>query len=372
MMPVADLADSDHTMHHVFAMLLLTTLGTAQTYIVDAAGGTGSQFTSIAAAVATVPSGAVLQVRAGTYAPFSIVGKGLSILGLGGVQISGTFFAPVTITVSGTSGSQSVVLRDLFLSVPLGGPHRIDCNSCQGPVFIQRVGMDTTYGAAREIRAQLCSQVFVEASGPFASSQGGAGIDLLGSKAVIHSCVSQSGGAGLRANISQLQITDCTLGGLPTLSLNAATVRIAGTSTLLQGLGPTINGSGTVLVDPAVVIMGTSTVSYTVAGQSTVAATGGSLGTPVNATMRGPAGHLGVLYLGRLGPPQPLAGFQHDSWLAAGSGVAGALGVFGPPLTSSVLVPANPLLLGSLFVWQGATYDPVAGFAASIPALFTP
>ena len=361
-------------MRHVFAILLLTTLGIAQTFIVDAAGGTGSQFTSIAAAVAAVPSGAVLQVRAGIYAPFSIVGKGVSILGLGGVLISGTFFAPVTITVSGTSGSQSVVLRDLFLSVPLGGPHRIDCSNCQGPVLIQRVGMDMTYGAIREIRAQQCSQLFVEASGPFASIQGNASIEVIGSKAVIQNCVAQSSAAGLRANISLVQIADCTLGGLPALQLNAASVRIAGASTLLQGLGPTIHGSGNVLADPSVVTMGSvgGTISYTVAGQSTVAATGGSLGTPTNATMRGPAGHLGVLYLGSLGAPQPIAGFQHDSWLAAGSGVAGALGVFGPPLTSSVPVPANPLLLGSLFVWQGATYDPVAGFAASIPALLTP
>lgn len=356
------------------AIVSLTAVGIAQTYVVDAAGGPGSQFTSIAAAVAAVPSGAVLQVRAGVYAPFQIVGKGVTILGQSGVQISDVVFAPVTITVSGTSPSQSVVLRDLFLRVPLGGPHRVECTNCQGPVFIQRLGMDTFYGGARELRAQTCGQLFVADSGPFASSFGGVAMEVIGSKVVFQNCVSQSGSVGLQANTSQVQIADCTLIGLPAMGLSASAVRIAGASTLPQGLGPTITGSGSVVADPSVVLGGSvaSTVGYVVAGQGTVAATGGTLGTLANATMHGPAGHLGVLYLGSLGAPQPLAGFQHEAWLAGGTGVACALGVFGPPLTCSLLVPANPLLSGSVFVWQGATYDPATGFAASIPALFTP
>lgn len=40
-----------------------------QTFIVDASNGPGTNFTSISAAITAVPDGAVLDVRAGLYAP---------------------------------------------------------------------------------------------------------------------------------------------------------------------------------------------------------------------------------------------------------------------------------------------------------------
>jgi len=52
----------------------------AQTFIVDAANGPGTNFTDIATAAATVPDGAVLEVRAGNYGSFAITSKGLTVL----------------------------------------------------------------------------------------------------------------------------------------------------------------------------------------------------------------------------------------------------------------------------------------------------
>src|SRR5437762_9224013 len=49
----------------VFAAFSSTAI--AQTFIVDAANGPGTNFTEIATAVAAVPDGAVLMVRAGSY-----------------------------------------------------------------------------------------------------------------------------------------------------------------------------------------------------------------------------------------------------------------------------------------------------------------
>ena len=62
---------------------------TAQTYVVDAAGGPGSHHVSIAAAIPAVPEGSTLLVRAGTYEPFSS-SKGLTILGEPGARIDGS------------------------------------------------------------------------------------------------------------------------------------------------------------------------------------------------------------------------------------------------------------------------------------------
>jgi hypothetical protein len=373
-------------MRHALIVLWSASLVCSQTFVVDAAGGPGSQFTSIATAVGAVPDGAVLLVLPGTYAPFTIAGKGLTILGQSGVEISGAFFAPCTITIGSTSATQSVVLRDLAMRVPFGGPHLLSCSNCQGLVMVQRVTMDQTYGFPGELRAQQCRQLYVEQCGPFTGSAGGGptniAIDLVASDAVFVDSDAQRGiGYALQAKGGIVQVVDGVwagggLGG-PAIVLTNTSLRLAG-NTALTGysgaFGITIAGTGTAVVDPSVTLVGTvsSSVNFTLAGQGVVTAAGGTLGTLATATMRGPTGHLGVLYLGHAGAPTPIVGFQHDAWLAPGSLVAGAVAVVGPPLTSSLAVPMNPLLRGTVYAWQGATFDATAGFAISTPALFTP
>ena len=48
-----------------------------------------------------------------------------------------------------------------------------------------------------------------------------------------------------------------------------------------------------------------------------------------------------------------------------------AAGVLGP-LAASFVVPANPLLLGSAFCWQGVTFDPAVGLELTNPAPLLP
>ncbi len=58
--------------------------GLAQTlYVVDASGGAGSSFKDLSKAVAVVPSGSFLYVRAGDYKPFHVRNKALHIRGEG-------------------------------------------------------------------------------------------------------------------------------------------------------------------------------------------------------------------------------------------------------------------------------------------------
>ena len=66
----------------------LAAAAVAQTFIVDVNSGPGTNFTSIAAAVAAVPDGAVLEVRPGTYAAFTIQNKSLTVFGQAGVQVA--------------------------------------------------------------------------------------------------------------------------------------------------------------------------------------------------------------------------------------------------------------------------------------------
>ena len=87
----------------------------AQVFTVDAAGGAGAHFTNLATAVATVPDGSTLRVRAGRYAGFAIVGKGLAVVGEGLVEIVVPAAAPRAVSVSQTAPSQLVLLRNLVV-----------------------------------------------------------------------------------------------------------------------------------------------------------------------------------------------------------------------------------------------------------------
>ena len=75
-------------MLRVLSVPLLLAPLKSQTIFVDTNNDPGTHFTDLPTAVAAVPDGAVLQVRAGSYSGFSVSGKGLSILGAAGVSIT--------------------------------------------------------------------------------------------------------------------------------------------------------------------------------------------------------------------------------------------------------------------------------------------
>ena len=71
------------------AVLALSALSVqAQQFVVDVHNGPGTHFTSLGAAVASVPSGALLRVRAGNYfEAVDLAGKSMTILGDPGAQV---------------------------------------------------------------------------------------------------------------------------------------------------------------------------------------------------------------------------------------------------------------------------------------------
>ena len=78
------------TFPRILPLLALTFApAAANTFVVDAANGPGSQFNEIAVAVAVAAPGDLILVRAGSYAPF-VLDKGLSIVADAGADVLGS------------------------------------------------------------------------------------------------------------------------------------------------------------------------------------------------------------------------------------------------------------------------------------------
>jgi len=116
--------------------------------VVDATGGPGSAFTSIADAVSAAVDGDTLLVRSGTYAPFTIDGLTLVVAAEPGASVVvdlallGSSFATPAATVTGIAANQGVVLAGLTLkgTQPPGndnGGYGLRVDGCGGQVWIQ-------------------------------------------------------------------------------------------------------------------------------------------------------------------------------------------------------------------------------------------
>lgn len=101
----------------VGAAALLSGFAHAQVLIVDASNGPGTSFTSLTAAVAAAPDGAVLRVRAGRYSAFTLQAKGLAVVGEEGQEVRiGTLPGDRSIEVIGTAAHQPVLLKNLVFA----------------------------------------------------------------------------------------------------------------------------------------------------------------------------------------------------------------------------------------------------------------
>lgn len=354
------------------ALVALSATAPTQTFIVDANNGPGTSFTSLNTAAATVPSGSVLLVRPGTYIDLQIAGKGLAIVGEPGVQVGLT----LALTISGTSASQRVLIRDLALSVPTFGIGLITCNGCQGPIVLERVAKSAS-SPPGPLRILSCAQVSLADCGQFTMYPSTAAVTIAASNVVLSRCNATTPvGTTIDVSGSALQLLDCqiTAGAGAGLQLNGGDVRLLGNTAINAGSSVALAGTGNVVADPAVTISGGvgGGIALTTRPQAFVAATGGAVGTTATATLGGAPGNLGVLFVGELGPRLAIPGVQFDAWLQPATIVSAAAGVLGPPLTASFAVPPNPLLHGSAFCWQGATLSPAMGIELTNPGPLLP
>lgn len=348
----------------------------AQTIVVDAAGGAGSQFTSIAAATAQAPDGAVLVVRAGTYEPFTIDGKGLSILCDPSTDILAVAAPAVCITIQNTSPIQPVIVRGANLLGP-GGVLTTRCSQCQGSVLLE--DLTSLAGDSLGLNTNAGERLLINRCGPFRAASGG--IDIQTRYTAMNDCDVVSGPLqGLRFTGEHLMLNDCSVqGGSAQLSTSAIAssgtlVLSGGTSVVGGSAGSTaaaITGPGSIVIDPSCTVTGSTATTPVTRAQAALTATGGIIGTAATATLTVPANGIGGLVIADLGITVTIPGFENPVWLNGGSMTPVAMGA-GPSITANVPIPSLPVLRGQPFIFQGIAYEPGRSFFWSNPAPLIP
>lgn len=375
--------------------LLLTALGVvaaatfalqaavAQTLVVDAANGPGTNFTDLATATAAAPSGAVLIVRPGDYGLTQIMiqGKSLTVLAEPGAILAGS----TMLSISGITAAQSVLVRGFAMQAPTltFGGIVVNCESNAGLVCLENMTVGGGSIGSVSLIANGCAALWLRgctfsAVARFTNCEGVARNCTMSGNAQSISTDSfvQNGGS--------VQLVDCILKGFsgfagsPAAQLNGGSLRLLGSTSLTGGsglvgsAGLAIAGTGSVRRDTGVSLTGGGTV---VAPTITMATTNMPYMTvdevppagTLAAALHGPHGHVGFLLVSLIGSPFPLPFLVDTVWLDPFSMLIVTSGVPGPgaPVAASISMPAISTTLGFKICWQGLTVDAVAGFQIS-------
>lgn len=341
----------------------------AQTFVVDASNGPGTNFTQIAAAVASVPDGAVLLVRTGHYASFAIAGKSLTILGGTGVTFGETFSG--SITIDALAPGQRVVVHGLQSSLAdPAGIATVSCNACLGEVLLDAVAWGPPGGVRLEVTQ--CAQVFVT-NCTFGGNPAPYGARFVASDVTVVDTNIGGGYAGSPGIVQvggRVHLAGAHVSGVGSFSTGGAAVSmqggalridsvsslVAGLSPLPTGYGRAIDGTGGVRYHPGTIMQGAipgiaPTISAVAVVLPVVHATGGQIGGSATATLEGASGTYAFLLLGLPGPAVTFPGTSDP--LSVWNAIVVASGMLAPPISGFVSVPPVQALVGQTFVWQG-------------------
>jgi hypothetical protein len=348
------------------ASMLGSDLG-AQTFVVDASGGPGSHFTSLPAAVAAVPDGAVLIVRSGNYQSFALNGRGLTILGEPGAHL----VSNVPCTITGVPANRAFAMRGVNGGVG-SSPARIDFQSCVGPVFVK----DILYNLL--VTAHNCTQVALQEcnlSGPNVpaavfSNSAVVATRCWFSNTFAPTTIDMTGGS--------LQLVRSTVGGGyigNAITMNGGSVRMGDLCSADVSL-PTafaVTGTGVLRRSPGIVVGPCAAgITITVASQPTIFPSTSTLGGSLSAWLLGPTGDVAALFFGEARPPTQVHGFVDAVGLDPTQSIPLVVLPLHATSSYSTVLPANPLLLGHLFGWQAVVFGPSTGLALTPPSLWTP
>ena len=356
---------------------VLTAPLAAQTFVVDAARGAGAQFTSIATAIANVPNGAVLRVRTGVYGPFAVVAKDVTVLCESGTVVSVQLSAEPPVVIRDLAASQQVSIRGLRVVNVLGGIS-FAVRNCAGTVLLDTCDSISAVGLGVGGYLQILDSADVRVRGCLFAPTTGITCSCANSNVRVADSSFGSTWFGTEWVGSVVEFADTSLtsfGGL----IGSAPVRLTGSSlrildgcTLTVNSGVLVSGTGTVRVDPGVTLENGGSaapfapgIPVTTQDMPTLQASTGTQGGVASASLRGPNGGLGALYVGLSGPPTVAAPFADAILLAPGTENLQVLGIFGPSLTASYTVPPPPLLLGVRVTWQGVSADATSGVQIS-------
>ncbi len=368
-------------------VLLLAAVVPAQTYVVDMLNGPGANFTTIHEALAAVPDGSTIVVRAGQYPAFQINARSMTILGEPGATVEqGPLGA---ILISGASANQQVVLRGLGWASASGQALVWIANSL-GTILLD--GCYSTMAMAPDgglLRISNSEAVHVRDTTIVARSTP---VRVDGSSATFTRSTLRSLtlAVGIYQHFGRVELDDCLVegsGGLFPFENNGVVVGVAPGDlvvrggTRLVGYQPWgaaygVGGHGVVVIDPNTTLTNVNLglvspvlTSPSVHALASCAASTGALGTTASATLTGPAGSACFLLAGFAGPRRAIPGIDQDTWLAAGTEITVAVGA--TSVTGGYAVPNAPGLLGLVIAWQGLTYDVTNGLQFSNPSIYT-
>ncbi|MCA8950654.1 MAG: hypothetical protein KDE27_14225 [Planctomycetes bacterium] len=375
----------------------------SQTFVVDAANGPGTNFTSLPAAVAAVPDGAVLLVRPGSYAGFTAAQKGLVVLGEPGVTITDQ------LAFDDLGTSQSIVLRDLHFQGAVPGVYAlISLTTCRGPVLLDHItntpGCSNATSCNPAVYAWRCAQLVVRdctLRGPvqvgtnhgFRSATTFENCSLTGHSIpqvasptpalsiydgtvqIVSSALTGGGGgpnplfgpaneSGIVANYTaDLRVLDSTIA--------------SGTAATFGGwaVAATV-GQAVFRIDPASVLTGlagpTSGLTPQVGAMPHLLATGAPPGGTLTATTATEDGDLVALAVGLPGPTTTtVPGISDPFWFGMNTYFAHTIGVqqSGTPVSGAIAVPSATAFEGVELVWHAVCYGAATGLQNSNPAI---
>ncbi|MCA8951562.1 MAG: hypothetical protein KDE27_18795 [Planctomycetes bacterium] len=352
----------------------------AQTFVVDVNNGPGTNYTEIAAAVAAVPDGAVLEVRPGTYDPFQIRDKSLTVLGAPGVRIEA--FDQTAIDIVDLAGDRSVTLRELTWSRLFGFAGDFVCRNNRGTVLIDRC-VPGAFGGRLVVTD--CDRAFVRDCDLASRALTTGALESYASNLVVTGTSIHGEWGALRQGGGRVQLTACTVETASGLAFGQAVIVLLGGGDLLMNgatsiatqlstPGPAVAGDGTVALDPDTVVQGVASPAFdpnlTLESRATprLEADTGPLGGTATAALDVPVAGTGVLFVGFAMTPVALPGLEDPLWLAnpVRQAVGGA-----PLLTASYAVPNAPWVPGVQVAWRGAVLTGGGVVTLSNPVLYT-
>lgn len=383
-----------------FAFLLASLLpAQATVYVVDAASGPGTHYTSLQTALGAVADGSTLIVRSGNYGAIDIVGRDVAVLGEPGATVA-------QLGVHNTAANQRVLVTGLLVQ------HFVHVGNAQGPVVLDGGDQTLTLGSPSftgVLGVQNSAQVHLRRWRVNQATWFGNPCLVENSNAVLEQCtltgasfVGAGQGAihGIWARTSHVTLIDTQsyggnggtlyvrfplhVAGGAAIEVWDATVHVAGASVLQGGLNsPLVGGraaavrssftyTGTALIAPSVVTS-TPLTSVTTVLPLTAAvlrATNGNLGGSVTATRSGTP-NTACAMLASLGvAPFAFPGIDGPIWLDPATLVLVTLGLSdgNGDLAASLPVPNLQALLGFTFVWQAADLDALGGLHLSNPS----